>query len=290
MAGSFHFYFDAATALWRTPLKQLSETAKDGEPVALRRAAEATLRVKNRYMTPEMFTSERAAITQLASTLSNDPEFTLDLALKLGRPFSEDAGAKGGKRSPQRSRLTARPEARRWRVALWVAVTAAAFLLILDVLATAGVPVPTPIGQMIDRFGGTEEGGTVPLPVGPDSQGGGDRGVPGLDPAAGPGDTFKASASLRPMAAWNEPADTKTATRRADAGARNPNYANGKERNQANGRLRNGVEEPIGGPPPDRGRPADAGPPEEKGRPRHARPPQHAGDARNERAGTPAGP
>ena len=224
MAGGFQFYFDAANTLWDTPSQELYSLARTGDPEAMRRAAEATLRLKAEFMTPEAFTHERAALTKLASALSDDPEFTIDLALRL-------RGKKVSAPPPHAERIKWVTRRSPRSVLLWIGIIAGVFLLILDVLATAGVPVPTPIGDLIDQFTGTDE---PPLKSAPrlDSD--------PLTTAVAAGPSLVGAAPLEESAfglrALSERAgSTKT---------KNPQYQNGKRENYANGRWRNQPDHP----------------------------------------------
>lgn len=169
MAGGFHIYYEAAEALWNMPNKRLEEMARgDGAP-GRRRAATTTLRLKAEYVSPEVFGNERSSISKLAGVLSDDPAFTMDMALRMGGP------------ARQRSRKTVVQAgivipSGRSRV-MWLAITAGVILLMMDVLATAGVPIPTPIGIVIDKFAGADESPvTPPPPAPPPSRGKGTRG------------------------------------------------------------------------------------------------------------------
>ena len=148
MAGPFQFYFDAASALWNTPMKKLYAMSQGDPNDPTKRAADLTLRQKAEFMTPEAFSEERAALTKLTNAMANDPLITMDAALQLSRTL----GARRTGSSPQRTPLKGAPRSRPWKIALWVSVIAATLLLAMDVLATAGVPVPSPIGVLIDRF------------------------------------------------------------------------------------------------------------------------------------------
>ena len=159
MAGGFHLYYEAARALWNLPLQRLEALASEAESPGRRRAAAATLRLKSDFMNPLEYGTERAAVTKLAAVLSEDPEFTMDMALNTAnlsrkRPVKVlvQSGVAG------RSRRSTR---------MWIAIIAGVVLLILDVLATAGAPVPTPIGDLIDLLTGSDEAPRTPAPPPP---------------------------------------------------------------------------------------------------------------------------
>src|SRR5688500_14450335 len=162
MAGGFQFYYEAARALWDMPSKRLELLAKEAEPPARRRAATTALRLKAEFMAPEAFANEHSAVTKLAAALSEDREFTMDMALRM---------AKSSSQGPSRV-LVQSGVARRSRRAtmMWIAVSAGILLLVMDVLATAGLPVPTPIGDLIDRVSGSDESPVTPAPPAPQSQ------------------------------------------------------------------------------------------------------------------------
>jgi hypothetical protein len=159
MAGGFHIYYEAAEALWDMPNHRLEEMARgDGAP-GRRRAASKTLRLKAEYVSPEVFGNERSSISKLAGVLSDDPAFTMDMALRIGgsaRQRSRKTVLQAGVVIPSgRSRT------------MWLAITAGVILLMMDVLATAGVPIPTPIGMVIDQFAGADESPVSPPPPAP---------------------------------------------------------------------------------------------------------------------------
>ena len=225
MAGGFQFYFDAASGLWDTPSQELYSLARTGEPEAVRRAAEATLRLKAEFMTPEAFTHERAALTKLASALSEDPEFTVDLALRL-------SGKKVSAPPPHAERIKWVTRRSPRSVLLWVGILAGFFLLMLDVLATAGVPVPTPIGDLIDHFTGTDQ---PPLESAP-------------RPGSGPfGNAVAAQPAFAAIATPLEETAlglTALSDRAESKKAKNPKHQNGKHENYAKGRKRNQPDQP----------------------------------------------
>lgn len=163
MAGGFHLYYEAARALWDMPSKHLESLAQEGEPLARRRAAATALRLKAEFITPQGYTNEHSAVTKLAAALSDDREFTMDMALRMGastgRTQSRVLVQSGIGHHTRRSTL------------MWIAITAAVVLLLLDVMATAGLPVPTPIGDLIDRFSGSDESPVTPPPPPPGSRG-----------------------------------------------------------------------------------------------------------------------
>lgn len=159
MAGGFHIYYEAAEALWNMPNNRLEEMARgDGAP-GRRRAATTTLRLKAEYVSPEVFGNERSSISKLAGTLNDDPAFTMDMALGMGTPAlkrSRKAVVQSGVARPSGLSRT-----------MWLAITAGVILLLMDMLATAGVPIPTPIGIVIDQFAGTDESPVSPPPPAP---------------------------------------------------------------------------------------------------------------------------
>jgi len=223
MGGIFQFYFDAATALWDMPMTHLETMATASESRPMRRAAEAAIQLKTEHMTPEGI-SERAAVTRLASLLANDREFTLDLATQLGARVGPTRTA----RQHPSARVDHNPRRAR-KVALGVAIAAGASLLLLDVLATAGVRVPNPIGRVIDGLSGDDSLERVPSRLAPQAPGGSSR--------------FDAGDVDLSMDAATRPNMKRLVNRSKDANAKskakNPNHANGKERNQANGKERN---------------------------------------------------
>lgn len=161
MAGTFHIYYAAAKALWDMKTQRLEAMTREGGSPALRRAATTTLRLKASFVTPEEFGDERSIVTKLAAMLSDDREFTMDMALRLG-------GSSQGKTKVLVQSGVARPTG--LSKGMWIAISAAVILLVLDVLATAGVPVPTPIGDVIDRFSGADESPVTPAPLPPGSR------------------------------------------------------------------------------------------------------------------------
>lgn len=231
MAGGFHYYFDAARALWEMPSGELYSLAR-GESDAMQRAAELTLRLKAEYVTPESFRDERSVLAKLASALSEDPEFSFDLALQLGE------GRSGPTSVPEEIQWVTRRS--RKSVMLWVAIVAAVTLLLLDVLATAGVPVPTPIGDLLDRVTGDDVAPATPAPSPPSGAG---RNMGPRPPVA--------AVNVRPtpqvIAKITRAADRPEANTNGDKQVkdRNLNYANGRERHFANGLVRNADRLPI---------------------------------------------
>ena len=221
MGGPFHYYFDAAQALWEMPSQELYSLARGNEPEAVQRAAELTLRLKAEYVTPEAYRDERTTLTKLASELSNDPEFGLDLALGIAR-----RGA--GPKVPQDIRWVTRPS--RKSIALWVTVVAAVTLLVLDVLATAGVPVPTPIGDLLDRISGEDFAPRTPAP--PPSPTGAGIDLDTRQVATAPNGSL-----IQNRAATHAGNETEKNVRHADG--RDDNHQNGKERYFQNGKERN---------------------------------------------------
>ena len=281
MPDTFELYMNAAAALLEAPDARLEELTAEGTPEALRLAVQDTLLVKTEFAAPEGAGYDRRAVTILAASLQDDPAFTPDVAIRLTE-VGDVVGGRSETRGP--AHPMQRSNDKPWRLSLSLGL-AAVILLAFEVLAMAGVPVPNPLGEIIDRFSADAPRAYAKSTSAPPSW---SVERSGLDHAF----------SERPLRNTHPPSahesiaarlDDRERGRDASGEAKNPNHANGKERNQANGTLRNGVEEPNGGPPPVQGRPADPGPPEEEGPPRHARVPQHAGDARNERAGNPAG-
>ena len=168
MAGGFHIFYEAAEALWNMPNHRLEEMARgDGSPPN-RRAATATLRLKAEYVSPEVFGNERSSITKLAGLLNDDPGFTMEMALRTSAP----ARKKSSKVLVQAG--VARPTG--LSRTMWVAITAGVILLLMDVLATAGIPIPTPIGIVIDKFAGADESPVSPPPPAPPPRKRGTRG------------------------------------------------------------------------------------------------------------------
>lgn len=218
MGGGFHYYFDAARALWDMPSQELYSLARSDQSEAVQRAAELTLRLKAEYVTPEALRDERSALTRLASALSDDPEFTIDMALTIGNR------RRATTRVPQDIQWTTRrsPKA----ILLWVAVTSAVALLVLDVLATAGVPVPTPIGNLLDRVSGEDFAPQTPAPS--------PSGVGVLDHPR-----RTASVAIDETTTPVTVAGSVWGTQANEAGSKNPHHANGKDRNFKNGKERN---------------------------------------------------
>lgn len=219
MADSYHFYFAAAQTLWNSSLGRLQTMSKEADHAAVRRAAERTLQLKARFMTPEEFTEERAAISKLAGALFADRDFTVDVALEVaGKP-------RGPEPKQERSRRIGQPRSRSGKVRLWFAVAAGSILLGLDVLATAGVPVPTPIGVLIDRFTSDRPPYLPPQPFGDPH--GHLHALPGAVDEALPGTTSSARApTTKP----------RPDVRRVRASTKNVNHANGRKKHQAQGR------------------------------------------------------
>ena len=239
MAGPFQFYFDAATALWNTPMKKLYSMSQGEANDPMKRAADLTLRQKAEFMTPEAFSEERAALTKLTSALANDPLITMDAALKISRTRGSGRGASSSPRPP----LKGAPRSRSWKVALWVSVIAATLLLAMDVLATAGVPVPSPIGVLIDRFSSDNPPYLPPEPMrGPDAPGPpvpitGDGVV--FDPVTGPR-TFSSRPSIRDAGERRrQEAHRKEVKNARRADGRDLHKARGRDVHQARGRDAN---------------------------------------------------
>lgn len=232
MGGVFHYYFDAARALWEKPSEELYAFARGGDSDAMRRAAELTLRLKAEYVTPEAFRDERTVLTRLASALSEDPEFPMDLAVKLGRARSANA--------PQSQDIRWVTRRSRRSIMLWVAVASAVALLVLDVLATAGAPVPTPIGDFLDRVTGEDVTPVTPAPPAPTDGG---AFLPPREST--PGVTMSVAGSSSTTTDL-ETGDRKK--RQDQPGLRkekNGRSANGRDRNFANGLVRHAAESAV---------------------------------------------
>lgn len=232
MGGIFHYYFEAARALWETPSEELYAYARRGDSDAMRRAAELTLRLKAEYVTPEAFRDERTVLTRLASALSEDPQFPMDLAVKLGRSRSAAAAPREDirwvtRRSPR-------------SVALWITVAAAVSLLVLDVLATAGAPVPTPIGDLLDRVTGEDVTPVTPPPPPPTDAG---ALLPPREPT--PGVTMSVAGS----SSMTTDLDTRDRKKRQDRPGlqkeKNRRFTNGRDRNFAQGLVRHAAESAV---------------------------------------------
>ena len=226
MAEPLQFYLDAARALWDMPMARLEELRASGDPAALRRVAGDTLLVKAQFLTPDGLADERKALAILAASLQDDPEFSIDLALRVT-----------GQNNPSRSRaraqaaVSARTRSHRWRPLLWTTLIAAAVLVALEVLAAAGVGVPHPISEVIERLTGgdttrdaTDDTGAIERSPSRAVETGQRAGF-----SDGPFSARPATSSRDPRARMSKGAPK----------AKNSRHANGKERNQANGQDRN---------------------------------------------------
>ena len=254
MAGGFHIYYEAAEALWDMSNHRLEDMARGDESPGRRRAAANTLRLKAEFVSPEAFGNERSSISKLAGVLSDDPAFTMDMALRVGgsaRQRSRKAVVQAGIVIPSgRSRV------------MWLAITAGVILLLMDVLATAGVPIPTPIGTVIDKFAGADESPVSPPPPPPPPRRKSTRGSimgDGGEHYALPRSRSRAAESARLNKAPPRKIAEKTSTAPSDGNA--PATARGRELHQAQGRE---LHQPVNRgnsktkSPPGRGRRAEA--------------------------------
>ncbi|MBW3594966.1 MAG: hypothetical protein KY391_05255 [Actinobacteria bacterium] len=213
MGGTFQFYFDAATVLWEASVARLEELSANAKPEALRRAAQDALMMKAQFMMPDGLDDERKAVSILAASLQDDPEFTADVAVQLTRQTSPTKTPPPPARSIGRSR--SRPKA---KVALWVAVITACLLLALEVLATAGAAVPNPIGELIERLTEDEPNEGV------------NRAPSTMDASVEHRHDVGRGGVGMPFATRTTTAVEKNAKGRTKT--KNPNHANGRERNQ----------------------------------------------------------
>jgi hypothetical protein len=135
---------------------------------------------------------------------------------------------------------------------MWVAITAGIILLVMDVLATAGVPVPTPIGEILDRVTGEDESPVLPAPLGPRPErdrgpvvGEGTDAIPEIQGESARRDDENrggTKAATRP-ATETEPI-VPAASPTASVLGKNPNHAQGKEAHQGQGRAEHQPEAP----------------------------------------------
>ena len=147
MSESYDFYFNAAKALWDTPLPRLEELRATGRPDPLKRAADTTLRIKAEFMTPDSFNVEGAAVNKLAAALRDDPGFTAEVA----KGVTGGAGLQARKGPPvRRTAAEKHSRSQTWRVAIWIIAGTAAILLLLEIIAIAGFDVANPIGNLIE--------------------------------------------------------------------------------------------------------------------------------------------
>lgn len=213
MGGTFQFYLDAAKALWEAPIARLEQLSATGDPEALRRAAGDALMMKAEFMTPDGVGDERKAIAILAAGLQDDPEFTLDVAVRLSGSHTPRR-ASNSRSTQHLEPATASPSSRRRTVLVTVAVAIAA-LLALEVLATAGAAVPNPIGDVIDELTDDEPEAVAPA----ESQG-------EISPEWHPNIVYSGVADLSlPRRTMTVIAST-TVTK-----PKNPKWANGRSRN-----------------------------------------------------------
>ena len=154
MAGVFHIYFEAAQALWDMSTGHLETMARSATSAGERRAAALALDLKRDLVTPGEFRQdERGSLTKLASSLLEDRQFTMEMALKMA--------PKNARRSATAIVQSGVGHRRPRHTVMWVAISAGVILLVMDMLATAGVPVPTPIGDTLDRVTGEDESPVV---------------------------------------------------------------------------------------------------------------------------------
>lgn len=240
MAGGFHIYFEAARALWDMSTGRLETMARDSKSAAERRAATLTLNLKRDLITPGEFGDERGSLTKLASSLLEDKQFTMEMALGLT--------PKKAKRSAAVSVQSGLTYRKPRHAVMWVAITAGVILLVMDVLATAGVPVPTPIGEILDRVTGEDESPVLPAPAPQAPRRDRDRGsvvgegtdaIPELEGESARRDDENRGgrkATTRPVGEETEPI-VPAASPTASVLGKNPNHAQGKEAHQAQGRA-----------------------------------------------------
>ena len=100
MAGGFHIYFESARALWEMPAGRLETMAREGKSAAERRAAALAINLKRDLITPGEFADERAFLTKLASSLLEDKQFTMEMALQM-TPKKARRSAATSRRSPR---------------------------------------------------------------------------------------------------------------------------------------------------------------------------------------------
>lgn len=238
MAGGFHIYFDAARALWDMSTGRLETMARDSKSAAERRAAALTLSLKREFVTPGEFGDERGSLTKLASSLLEDKQFTMEMALRLAPKKAKRSAAA----VVQSGVVVRKPR----HAVMWVAITAGVILLVMDVLATAGVPVPTPIGEILDRVTGEDESPVLPAPQAPRPErkqgpvvGEGTDAIPEMKESSARGDDENRSptkGATRPAKEASEPI-APAASPPASALGKHPHHAQGKEANQARGRA-----------------------------------------------------
>jgi hypothetical protein len=239
MAGGFHIYFEAARALWDMSTGRLETMARDAKSAAERRAAALTLNLKRDLITPGEFGDERGSLTKLASSLLEDKQFTMEMALGLT--------PKKAKRSAAVSVQSGLALRKSRHTVMWIAITAGVILLVMDVLATAGLPVPTPIGEILDRVTGEDESPVLPAPMAPGPErgrgpvlGAGTDANPGIsDGSARAPDEGRRErkAAARPTKDDESEPIAPAASPTAQALAKNPQHAQGKEAHQAQGRA-----------------------------------------------------
>jgi hypothetical protein len=242
MAGGFHIYYEAAEALWEMSSKRLEEMAREDASAGNRKAAMATLRLKAEFVSPEAFGNERSSISKLAGLLNDEPGVTLETAMRLGTPArkrSTKTLVQAGVVRPSGLSRT-----------MWLAITAGVVLLLMDVLATAGVPVPSPIEAIIEGFSGDDE----PLSPAPPPEPRRRKGNKGRSSILGDGGEPVALTGSKPRASNDRNEDHKRdrlgkaegtilptvdETPAGPARGRELNQAQGRESNQAQGREEN---------------------------------------------------
>ncbi|MGH2808717.1 MAG: hypothetical protein ACRDKT_15745 [Actinomycetota bacterium] len=142
-------YREAARLLWDLPPERLSELASGGSDTtqSVRDAAHMALGVKREFLDPAEFGSEEAALDRLAANLAMLPAFSLqEIGSASGRRPVSDA--------PPAPSFALEPKGRTRRRVLRLFVTVLVLLLALEALAQAGIPVPSPIGTVVDGIGG----------------------------------------------------------------------------------------------------------------------------------------
>jgi hypothetical protein len=237
MAGGFHIYFEAARALWDMSTGRLETMARDSKSAAERRAAALTLNLKRDLITPGEFGDERGSLTKLASALLEDKQFTMEMALRLT--------PKKAKRSAAVVAQSGLAHRKPRHAVMWIAITAGVILLVMDVLATAGVRVPTPIGEILDRVTGEDEAPVLPAPQAPRPDrdrravvGEGTDAIPEMKESSARGDDENSSgtkAATRPAEEESEPIVPAT-TPTASTLGKHPHHAQGKDAHQAQGK------------------------------------------------------
>lgn len=155
-------YTDAAKMLWDLAPEQLSALAsgRAGASQGVRDAAHMALGVKREFLAPEEFGSEQAALDRLGANLAMLPDFSLqEIALACGRgPVRQ---------MPRPTTVALEPKNPTRRRVLRVALVTLVLLLVLEALAMAGLPVPSPIGTVVENVGG--EPRSLQAPGGPEA-------------------------------------------------------------------------------------------------------------------------